>query len=147
MPILSPYASLGWLRFKPEDPATHSTYLAPYFGVKDGDGTPTDLRLRVQYHGDDWLFANAITIRADSAVLKLPSLLFKSGYSSRSVWEWTDVPMPDYAMLRSIADAERVVVRFHGQQYVHDWVFPAAQQAIMRDVLEEWTARVGAVSK
>lgn len=36
MPILSPYAPLGWSRFKPDDPSTHSTNLALYFGLKDG---------------------------------------------------------------------------------------------------------------
>mgnify|MGYP001194560511 CR=1 FL=1 len=147
MPILSPYASLGWLRFKPDDPSTHSTYLALYFGLKDAIATPTELRMRVQYYGDDWVFANAITIKADANIFEMPSLVFRRDHSSSSVWEWTDEEVSDYAMLRSIANAKRVVVRFHGQQYVHDWVLPAAQQAIMRDVLEEWNARGGAVSR
>jgi len=109
-----------------------------YFGTRDDSAASFPLRIRFQYEGDDWLFCNGLTIKADDQVYELPGLEFKHENDSETVWEMADLQVVDYAMLDKILQAKRVVVRFNGQNYYSDFTLPAGQKSAMQDVYTAW---------
>lgn len=118
-------------------------YVSAYFGSKNGEVGYYPLRLKLQYYGNDWLFVHSITVKADDKVYDLGELEFKRENSSGSVWEWIDVPVTDYEMLKHWMTAKRVVVRFNGDKYYDDFTLPKAQQAQLREVYQAWMVMGG----
>ncbi|ARC79604.1 hypothetical protein AXW93_12340 [Pseudomonas aeruginosa] len=104
------------------------------------------LRLKFQYYDDDWLFVRGLTIKADDKVFTLPGVEFKRDNGSGSIWEWSDEPVSDFAMLDAVLAAKKVIIRFEGQQYYSDFVLPNAQKVAMKEVLLAWE-RYGGVRK
>ncbi|WP_372012468.1 outer membrane protein assembly factor BamD [Pseudoxanthomonas sp. 10H] len=122
---------------------TLGKYVSTYFGSKSGSAANYPLRLRIQYYGDDWLFVRSVTVKADDKVYNLGALDFERDHSSGTVWEWVDIPVKDHAMLNQWMNAERVVVRFNGDQYYDDFTLPKEQQARLLEVYQAWKAMGG----
>ena len=120
-----------------------SKYVSIYFGSRDGSAASYPLRLKLQYYGDDWLFVRSVTVKADDRVYELGSLDFERDNSSGSIWEWVDMPVKDHDMLNHWMSAKRVVVRFNGNQYSHDFILPLSQQTQLREVYKAWTVMGG----
>jgi hypothetical protein len=54
------------------------------------------------------------------------------------IWEWSDVGITEsaqIAIVRKVAEAKRVTVRFEGSQYYDDRTLSAQQLKAMRDVI------------
>ena len=119
-------------------------YATLYFG-SDSNGSARfyPIRLRVQYYADDWLFVDSLTIKADDRTYELRGLDFKRDNSSGSIWEWTDIPVTDHAMITQLLSAKRVIIRFHGNQYYSDLTLPKSQQDQMREVYSAWQSMGG----
>lgn len=127
---------ITWLKHK-DEPVLQKK-MALYFGTKDNSAEGYPLRLRLQYFDDDWLFVNAVTIKAGEQMFELRTGSFERDNGSGSIWEWSDEPVPDFKMLDAVLAAEKVIIRFHGQQYYDDFVLPEKQKAAMREVLSAW---------
>jgi len=118
-------------------------YVSVYFGTNNGSAENYPLRLKVQYHSDNWLFVRSITVKADDKVYELGVMDFERDNSSGSVWEWIDVPVKDHDMLSRWMTAKRVVIRFNGDKYYDDFVLPERQQLQLREVYAAWTGMGG----
>ena len=113
-------------------------FVSFYFGSSKGNAANYPLRLKLQYCGDDWLFVRSVTVKADDNVYELGKLDFERDNSSGSVWDWVDMPVEGHEMLIHWMNKKRVVVRFNGDKYYHDFVLPPEQQAQLREVYQAW---------
>ena len=113
-------------------------YMALYFGTKDGSASASPLRLKFNYYADSWLFVQGVTIKADDQVYNLGKMDFERDNGSGSIWEWSDSPVEDMAMLNKIIAAKKVVIRYDGRQYYHDFILPEAQKNAMKEIVLAW---------
>lgn len=114
------------------------TYMSIYFGLKEQGARVMPLRLKLQYHADDWLFVRSVTIKADEQKFELGSLEFERDNSYGGIWEWSDTVARDQDMLRKIADAKKVTIRFDGSQYYSDFILPQSQKEAIKEMLLAW---------
>lgn len=113
-------------------------YMSLYFGTKDGSASIYPLRMKFNYYADSWLFVQSVTIKADDQVFSLDKMDFERDNGSGSIWEWSDSPVEDMAMLNKIIAAKKVVIRYDGRQYYHDFVLPEVQKNAMKEIILAW---------
>ncbi|WCM49013.1 hypothetical protein OH720_18575 [Pseudomonas sp. WJP1] len=113
-------------------------YMSLYFGTKNGSASIYPLRMKFNYYADSWLFVKSVTIKADDQVFSLDKMDFERDNGSGSIWEWSDSPVEDMAMLNKIISAKKVVIRYDGRQYYHDFVLPETQKNAMKEILLAW---------
>lgn len=135
--------NITWMTHKKEP--VIGNYARLYFGTKDGDSRSFPVRLVFQYYGSDWIFSKSITIKADDIVYEEKNLDFKRDNGYGSVWEWTDEPVENHEMLNNIMNAKKVIIRFNGEKYYHDFILSKEQQALMKDVYKAWKGLGGVV--
>lgn len=127
---------ITWISHKGEP--LLSNKMALYFGTEKGSASTYPLRLKFQYYGDDWLFVQSVIVKADDKAFDLGNLDFERDNSSGTVWEWSDEPLSNRKMLDAVLAAKKVIVRFNGRQYYHDFVLPETQKQAMKDILLAW---------
>jgi hypothetical protein len=113
-------------------------YMSLYFGTKNGSASVYPLRMKFNYYADSWLFVQSVTIKADDQVFNLDKLDFERDNGSGSIWEWSDSPVEDMVMLNKIIAAKKVVIRYDGRQYYHDFVLPETQKNAMKEIVLAW---------
>jgi hypothetical protein len=132
---------LTWISHR--NAPTLGNYVSTYFGSKKGSAENYPLRLKLQYYSKDWLFVRSVTVKADDKVYELGNLDFERDHSFGTVWEWTDIPIKDYEMLNHWVTAKRIVVRFRGDKYHHDFTIPQKQQMQLSEVYQAWKVMGG----
>lgn len=118
-------------------------YVSLYFGTRSGSAENSPLRMRAQYFGSNWLFVKSITVAADEHVYELEPMDFKRDHAAGDVWEWVDMPVRNHLMLERMMSAKKLVIRFIGDQYVHDFTVPDRHKAQIREVNAAWKAMGG----
>lgn len=115
-----------------------------YIGKK---GNNVWLRLRIQYTGDDWLFIEKYTIRADDQRFDIDADYFDierdNGFGA--VWEWYDglVDKRMISIIQAIIDSEKTVLRYEGKQYYSDRTITATEKQALQNVLDAFVALGG----
>ena len=95
---------------------TNGIYL--YFMVKDGKAQ--NLRLKVQYYDDDWLFFEKLYFSIDSnAYLYTPYDTKRDSGRGGMIWEWFDEQMhrDDKELLEALSHAKNAKMKFDGDKY------------------------------
>ena len=75
----------------------------------------------------------------------MPNMDFDRDNASGSIWEWSDTKADDMAMLNKIIAAKKVVIRYNGRQYYHDFTLPESQKTAMKEILVAWQRYGGKV--
>lgn len=80
------------------------------------------LRLKIQYHGNDWLFVKSFKIAADDFRWQSPVYEFGRDNAGGDVWEWLDIEPAGEEVSAAIklANADRSILRFQGMNYNFD---------------------------
>jgi len=91
----------------------------------------------IRYDSGDWLFANRYIIVAGDERYESPSIDFKRDHSGGKVWEWTSSVVDDerLGLLKTIAEEDDSIVRFHGSDYYADKELSAKQREGLRMML------------
>jgi hypothetical protein len=107
-----------WYRDKTSPQYNNVNGVFAYMGATDSN---VWLRLRFQYEAEDWLFIERAIIVVDGAKIGEATGRWERDNDSR-VWEWLDVPVRDseMAMVKAMAGAKEVTIRYEGQQYRKD---------------------------
>ncbi len=111
-----------------------------YFGEKSGVLT-AGMRLKIQYHSDNWLFIQSFTVFADSERFDRQNVRFEGDNSSK-VWEWYDEPATpqDMEMIMAVINSKDATIRFYGRQYQADRTITAKQKAALKNVITAYQA-------
>jgi hypothetical protein len=112
-----------------------------YFGTKKG--SEPGLWLRIQYHGDDWLFINKYVIKCDSESFEVVpewGEVRRDNYDT--VWEWYDCDANDYvlSMVQAVIASRRARLRYQGADYRKDRDITASEKQALKRVLDAFEA-------
>lgn len=115
---------------------TRSSFSA-YIGQKEG--VLPWVRMDIVYVAKDWLFIKNIQIKADEEMFKITPDhgQMKRDNSGGKIWEWLDklATTEDLNMLNTIANAQKVAIRFNGDQYYDDFNMSETDKKSLKDVL------------
>jgi hypothetical protein len=98
------------------------------------------LELFVNYTSrTDWLFVESAQINVDGRIVRLPPSEWLRD-NDTEIWEWTRyVDNTEMIKLaRQIAESDRAVIRFNGQQFYSDHVITSTEKAVISDMLHAW---------
>lgn len=115
-------------------------YVLPYLGQ---DGKNTWLRLMFDYTGDDWVFFKKVLFAIDGE-------LFTRSFTYRDivhdndsgvVWEYIDVEGEPYIdLLWKVANSQETIIRFEGDDHIHDFTVKSSDKEAIREVLTAYEA-------
>lgn len=125
-----------------QDRSTHPYESSFHLYFAERDGTVSNLRLKLRYYADDWLFIEGFTVYADGQRFEYPNVPFERDNGSGSIWEWHDdlVDSRDLTMIKAVIASKEAVVRYHGRQYQADRKITANQKAALQNVLDAYKA-------
>lgn len=112
-------------------------YITLYL-IESGTGAQS-LELFVNYTSrSSWLFVQSASVNIDGKTSRLPvPRWFRD--NDTEVWEYGSIRGPNAIRIaRQIAEAERVVVRFNGQQFYSDFVVSETDRRVIREMLAMW---------
>lgn len=109
-----------------------------YMGDK---GETAWLRLRVQFHSDDWLFIKSATFVINGEKRGLIEGRWERDNSGGKVWEWSDSSVGDeqLGLLKAMASAKEVIIRFDGAKYRRDRTLNKSELSSIKNVLKAYT--------
>ena len=97
--------------------------------------------------GYDWLFINTYNFKVDDQVFNIiPDYgEFKRNNGEGKIWEWVDLYVGDKGqnyeeVVRAIASAKKVKVRFVGSQSHDEKTMSEREQKAMKNILEVYDA-------
>lgn len=105
------------------------------------------LRLRIRYAGEDWLFIERYTFKADGATYTIEADYFdvKRDNSGGQVWEWYDCPVEEkeLGLVRAIIASEKTILRYEGDTYHKDRIITSTEKKALENVLNLYEAMGG----
>lgn len=110
----------SWCKPKNAPVYTNANGIYCYFQIVDN--IPQNLRFRIQYYSDDWLFINNCQFSIDGKAYEYtPGNVETDNGDGGYIWEWFDESVHGYDMelLNALANAKTAKIKFIGRQY-HD---------------------------
>ncbi|BCO09289.1 hypothetical protein GF1_16650 [Desulfolithobacter dissulfuricans] len=105
-----------------------------YIGKREK--SPPFLRMKVTYHGDDWLFVKSFSVLVDGKKYGPYLYDFKRDNSS-AVWEWCDVYVSgkEYKLIEDIISSKEAIIRFYGRLYIKDHTVTPKERDFLRKMM------------
>lgn len=127
---LEPFFNTKKDEFDPDGLVWHKPKSAPKYTNRNGiycyfqsnNGMPSNLRLRLQYHSDDWLFFHKVQFSIDGKAYEfIPMDTETDSGNGGRIWEWFDESMgkSNTELLDALANAKSAKMKLIGRQY-HD---------------------------
>lgn len=109
-----------------------------YFGISDNQPATSQLRFAVQYYADDWLFVDSYIFLIDGERVPYTPGNVETDHSGGKIWEYSDEPVTSsmMTMLKEIAAANEVKIRFNGSQYYKDKTLTSDQKSAIGEVIK-----------
>jgi hypothetical protein len=133
-----------WYTPKSAPQYTNRNGIYCYFQTENG--MPSNLRFRVQYYNDDWLFFNKIQFSIDDKAYEyIPSDTETDSGNGGYIWEWFDesVTSTDKELLYALANAKNAKMKFIGRQYYDIKTITQEQKLAIKRTLELFNALGG----
>jgi len=134
---------LTWIYHKASPIYLNRNGVFCYFAVKENQ--PLTLRLRIQYHADDWLFFKKVQFSVDQVPFEFYPSSIETDHGSGNIWEWSDDELQgdDLKMIKDIAYAKNVKMKLIGRQYYKIKTLSNKQISAIKDALELFEAMGG----
>lgn len=107
---------------KPKSAPRYTNMNGIYLYFQTEMGLPSNLRFRVQYHANKWLFFSRVQFSIDGKAFEYtPNRVETDSGNGGQIWEWFDqqVSPRDIELLNALANANDAKIKFIGRQY-HD---------------------------
>ena len=102
-----------WYFHKTSPTYNSVTAIVLYFSKSDEKAS--NLRLKLSYAADDWLFIKKYDFMVDNEHFVVMPDEIKRDNSGGKIWEWSDVPYTDWPrVIEAMATASSVKIRFAG---------------------------------
>lgn len=140
------FENRSWIYHKTSSKYTNENDVHLYF-QKNTYGSVSNLRFRIQYEGDDWLFIENIVFNIDGNNMRYTPRDVKSdcGYGGR-IWEWVDEPAYyNSKIVENIAKAKVVKMKFNGKQYYDIRKMSPKKIQAFKETLEYYKALGGTI--
>ncbi|MCL8009431.1 hypothetical protein M8845_18545 [Gelidibacter japonicus] len=105
---------------KPKSAPTYTNQNGIYCYFQTNNGMPSNLRLRMQYHADDWLFIQKVQFSIDDKAYEfIPRKTETDSGNGGRIWEWFDEGMgkSNTELLDALANAKSAKMKLIGRQY------------------------------
>lgn len=105
---------------KPNSAPTYTNQNGIYCYFQTNNGIPSNLRLRMQYHADDWLFIQKVQFSIDNIAYEfIPRKTERDSGNGGMIWEWFDEGMSksNTELLNALANAKSAKIKIIGRQY------------------------------
>lgn len=129
------YSSLGYWA------ADVRSFVLPYIGMQ---GDSVWMRMLCHYTADDWIFFEKITFAVDDEryykYFNYYDVVRDNEYGD--IWETGDIEVgeSELEILRAIADSEKTIVRFEGDEYYDDIIISSTDKQAIREMLQIYDA-------
>lgn len=125
---LKPYFEERKDEFDPTELVWHKPKSAPKYTNANGiycyfqsnKRMPSNLRFRIQYHSEDWLFFSKVQFSIDGKAFEyIPSGTETDSGNGGEIWEWFDEPVrgSDKELINALVNAKLAKMKFIGKQY------------------------------
>lgn len=106
-----------WYKPKSAPKYTNRTGLYCYFHTEDE--MPSNLRFRMQYHSDEWLFFSKVQFSIDGKAYEYFPMGTETDSGEGRIWEWFDesVSESDKELLNALANAKSAKMKLLGSKY------------------------------
>jgi len=132
-----------WCTPKSAPKFTNRNGLYCYFQIKDDQ--PSNLRFRMQYVNDDWLFIDRIQFLIDGTAYEFKPEKVEQDNGEGGIWEWYDqgVSYLDRDLIMALSDAKVAKMKIIGSQYFDIRPITKNQIASIKTTLELYNAMGG----
>ena len=133
-----------WYTPKSAPQYTNRNGIYCYFQTENG--MPSNLRFRVQYYNDDWLFFKKIQFSIDNKAYEyIPMDTETDSGNGGYIWEWFDesATSSDKELLYALANAQNAKMKFIGRQYHDIKTITQEQKLAIKRTLELYNALGG----
>ena len=133
-----------WFRPKSSPAYTNKNGIYCYFQTVNDK--PSNLRFRVQYYNDDWLFFNKIQFSIDGTAYDyVPSNTETDSGNGGYIWEWFDENLTDIDkdFIYALANAKNAKMKFVGRQYFDVKTVTSNQIKGIKETIELYNAMGG----
>lgn len=132
-----------WYEPKSAPKYTNQNGIYLYFKV-DNTGIK-NLRFRVQYYADDWLFFQKVRFSLDSAAYEYIPVRTETDNGDGYIWEWFDESLnfSDKNLIYALANAKSAKMKFIGRQYYGIRTISKQQIIDIKRTLELYNAMGG----
>ena len=112
---------------------------------QNSDGSVSNLRFRVQYENEDWLFIDNIIFNIDGENETFIPDRMERDNDSR-IWEWCDEPASlNKGLIVKIANAKKVKLKLNGRQYYDTRTMNSGQIKAFKETLDFYYALGGSL--
>lgn len=151
---LKPYFNTKKDEFDPDGLVWHKPKSAPKYTNRNGiycyfqsnNGMPSNLRLRLQYHADDWLFFHKVQFSIDGKAYEfIPMNTETDSGNGGRIWEWFDESMgkSNTDLLEALANAKSAKMKLIGRQYYNIKTITSTQIRDINRTLDLYKAMGG----
>jgi len=113
------FSKFTWYQDKSSPGYVNQNGFFLFFGIRD-DGYVTDLRCKIQYYAEDWLFIQNYDFIVDTTNFSLYAFdSVERNNGDGMIWEWhnTTIGEDNMKLIKAISKAKKVKIRFNGRQY------------------------------
>lgn len=105
--------------YKPKSAPQYVNRNGIYCYFQTIDGIPSNLRFRIQYHADDWLFFNKVQFSIDGNAYEYIPNNTETDNGNGMIWEWSDENLSanDKNLIEALSNAKSAKMKFIGRQY------------------------------
>lgn len=106
--------------FTPKTAPEYTNRNGIYCYFQTVNGMPGNLRFRVQYYADDWLFFSRLQFAIDGKAFEyIPISTETDSGNGGHIWEWFDqsLTLSDRELIYSLSNAKDAKMKFVGKQY------------------------------
>ncbi len=139
------FKGIVWIEPKARPKYTNANGICTYFAL-NSEGKPGNLRFRIQYYANDWLFINSYTFLIDGNIYTFSNPDVERDNNSM-IWEWSDTGVAQSGevaqILNAIKNAKEVKIRFNGRQYYKDKVLTQKDIKAIQQPIEYFEALGG----
>jgi hypothetical protein len=110
----------GLVWHKPKSAPKYTNQNGIYCYFQSNNGMPSNLRMRLQYEADDWLFFEKVQFSIDDKAYEfIPRDTETDSGNGGRIWEWFDQSMgsSNTELLNALANAKSAKMKLIGRQY------------------------------
>lgn len=133
-----------WYEPKSAPKFTNRNGLYCYF--KTENGIPNNLRFRLQYYSDDWLFIKKVQFAIDGKAYEfIPINTETDSGNGGHIWEWYDQELDksDKELIYALANAKNAKMKLIGRQYFDIKTITKEQKNSIKQTLQFYNAMGG----
>jgi hypothetical protein len=133
-----------WYEPKSAPHYTNSNGIYCYFQTEDG--MPSNLRFRLQYYADEWLFFGRVQFSIDDKAYEyIPRNTETDSGNGGYIWEWFDesLSQSDKDLIEALANAKSAKMKLIGRQYYDIKTISLEQIRSIKRTLELYRAMGG----